>query len=76
MSDEHDGEVEWYIELAESVPIPVYIVLVRSFGSASPRFLPDLKPAQLVQHYQCGILPKPGLMACRARAPSSSYCQS
>ena len=32
MSDEHDGEVEWYIELAESVPIPVYIVLVRCLG--------------------------------------------
>jgi hypothetical protein len=26
---EGDVEVEWYIELAESIPIPVYVVLVR-----------------------------------------------
>ena len=36
MSDEDEGEVEWYIELAESVPLPVYIFLVRyTFGYAS-----------------------------------------
>ena len=34
MSEEAEGEVEWYIELAESIPVPVYIVLVRTTGFA------------------------------------------
>ena len=34
MSEEAEAEVEWYIELAESIPVPVYIVLVRTTGFA------------------------------------------
>jgi hypothetical protein len=36
MNEEGEGEVEWYIELAESIPIPVYIVLVIFFFHPFP----------------------------------------
>jgi hypothetical protein len=73
MSDEDEGEVEWYIELAESIPIPVYILLVRR----SPSHICSVaavsqppSPAQPAGAGVCAIL-QPGTCArwLRGRRP-------
>ena len=54
---EGEGEVEWYIELAESIPIPVYVVLV----SLTPLF-PAL-PTYAVEHEHRPDRPRIGCAA-------------
>ncbi len=78
MNEEGEGEVEWYIELAESIPIPVYIVLVIFFPPVPALPTPALENEHRPERPALLALPTRlnWRRGARARTGDSSYCQS